>query len=304
MSNEMRVEVSSCCNFKCSICPYPTMNRPRQNMPLKWFVGFVNRILEGPRKYDSITFSGIGEPFLNPEIEFMILFAKQKGLKTTVVTNGSLLDMKTYDMLEELKALDFLRISLPGADQEDYSRITGRSERQYYELTERIDTILARPERTIKLGIYIAVNKCAYPEPIVKRWEKADILEIWKVHNWADRFDNRRVSDFESLTTCGRICNGPLQVLVDGRVAACCFDYEGRLIYGDLKTEGIEAIFESTEYFRIKRAHKSGTGHDYICQVCDQREADKSGYLLYSSFEGNSADRTNRTSTTFERIIK
>jgi len=99
-------------------------------------------------------------------------------------------------------------------------------------------------------------------------------------------------------------------------VIMCCFDYEGVLELGDLKTQSLEGIFRGEAYGKIKRMHESGehclgtivsrvpwhmTTRFTICHECDQRNADKSDVMVYSS-EHDLVERVTLTSTTYKLV--
>jgi len=89
----------------------------------------------------------------------------------------------------------------------------------------------------------------------------------------------------QKVRTCGRPLNTPLQVQVNGTVNMCCFDFNGQLELGDLKTESLKEIFSSPVFKKIVKHHTTGDFRKsgLICEDCDQRNADKSDVLVYDS---------------------
>ncbi len=62
-----------------------------------------------------------------------------------------------------------------------------------------------------------------------------------------------------------------LFVMSNGRLALCCYDYDGVFSLGDLNKETIEEAWNSEEYRNIRQAHREGRGnsiklcHDINC---------------------------------------
>ena len=137
-------------------------------------------------------------------------------------------------------------------------------------------------------------------ESWIEYWkDKVDLLEVWRPHNWADSKDYRAVQK-DKLKTCGRPLNTPLQIQVDGTVNMCCFDFDGKLLLGDLRTQTLEEIFESSMFNKILRYHTSGDyrGSGIICENCDQRNVEKTDAMIYNS-KYDIEERVKKVSTTY-----
>ena len=85
----------------------------------------------------------------------------------------------------------------------------------------------------------------------------------------------------------------------------CCFDTNGVLELGDLKTQTVEEVFSYdpaiTQYQQVYVAHKNGEHGGTICESCDQRNSDKSDVMVYSSTH-DIKERVGLTSTTYGRL--
>jgi hypothetical protein len=93
-------------------------------------------------------------------------------------------------------------------------------------------------------------------------------------------------------------------VQVDGTVNVCCFDYEGQMLVGDLRTQGLGEILDGAPLRRIRALHASGRADELpLCAVCDQREppARKAAHLVFSSAADADA-RVLRTSSAGEAL--
>ncbi len=294
MNNEARIETSTLCNYKCTFCPHKDLNRKKEIMGFDLFIKIIEKL---PKNINTITLSGLGEMFLDPTIFKKIQFLKDLGYIVNALTNGSLM---TEEMVKELNesGIDSIRISIHDIDYLGYNKITGASLREYENVHYLLDNI--------SKDIYsiITVDMIEEDEIKVEMFKqiyekKVDLLEIWKVHNWINWGEYREGK--RSKLTCGRPKNGPLQIQVDGTVNMCCFDYDGELELGDLKTQSIEEIFNSDMYNDIKKYHSGEDIKRKIkCKFCDQLYEKDESVLIYNSKYGN--ERIGTLSTTYKEL--
>ena len=125
-------EVTNTCNFKCDFCPIGESKRKRQHMDFSLFRKGIDDVLTG-RVADTVGFHVLGEPLLYPKIFDALTYAKRKGLRTELTTNGSLLTEARVEKLVEAR-LDTLTVSLQMLDEREHEcRGSGMSFGEYYE---------------------------------------------------------------------------------------------------------------------------------------------------------------------------
>ncbi len=307
-NSEIRFEIINQCNYNCVICTKNILNRPRTVMSYSLFKGMLDKVLEETDQYKNVNFAGMGEPTLNPKLTSMIRYIADKGLRSLLITNGSTLDYNRFLELQDA-GLYSVRVSFHGVTPRGYSRLHGVPEKQFNFVKNNLDFIFKNVKnRKTKILLACVLAKGVNDEdyqPWIDMWkDKADLLEVWRAHNWIDSL-NFRKNQKDKAKTCGRILNGPLQIQVDGTVNACCFDYDGKLVYGDLKSQRLSGIFASMNYDRIAWCHKSGDykNSNLICENCDQRNKDKSEAIIYSS-KYDLEDRVKLTSTSYDRVTE
>jgi radical SAM protein with 4Fe4S-binding SPASM domain len=115
------VEITSACNLRCAMCLVryrPPVNKLAGAMPLALF----RRLLADIPDLRQVTLQGLGEPLLGPDLLPMIRLAKERGIRVGFNSNATLLNR---DRADELVAagLDWLHVSLDGADAETYESI-------------------------------------------------------------------------------------------------------------------------------------------------------------------------------------
>ncbi len=123
----VEIELSAACNLRCVGCwchsellSSDRHGQLQQALPLP--TSRITELLEelaalGVRE---IQFSGSGEPLVNPDAINIINHASALGLRTTLVTNGTLLDAKRVEDLAEA-GLDQATVSLWAGDAETYA---------------------------------------------------------------------------------------------------------------------------------------------------------------------------------------
>lgn len=305
-NNEIRIEVTTKCNYNCVICPREKLTRKKETMCLKLFKYLFDKINSETAQYNTLTFPGMGEPLLDKSLDDKIIYAKKYGFTVLVLTNGSLLTIDRFKKLEDL-GVNSIRVSIYGDSPKSYSAMHGMKNGGLFRKIKKNLTEISKIKKFTKLLLTNNVIN-GYNSSTLDSWmeywiDKVDLIEVWRPHNWVN-VKNYRVIRQEKLKTCGRPFNTPLQVQVDGTVNMCCFDFNGGLLLGGLKTQSLKEIFESQVFKKILRHHTTGVfvSSGLICENCDQRNMDKSDVMIYNSkFEIN--ERVKKLSTTYTDII-
>ncbi len=83
-----QIEITNSCNLNCKMCPRAFLKVPYKHMDMKVYKKVVDK-LEG---INTLTLTGWGEPFYYEKIFDCIRYAKKKGIKVKLTTNGVLLN--------------------------------------------------------------------------------------------------------------------------------------------------------------------------------------------------------------------
>ena len=270
---EIRIETTNACNATCVMCPREKMERLEGVMDMGLFQTIVQQGQE--LGMERVFLGGFGEPLLDPLLVERVRFVKSKGLFCNFISNGSLWDSKFSDALIHA-GLDEIRFSFYGQTQNVYEGVhRGLS----YERTRNgIYSLLNARKRlgqknpTILLYYLVLDENRDMVDAFRKEWEPiADFIEIWKPHNFGDGRKYRDVTRTLKKESCGRPKNGPLQFQYDGTLIPCCYDYNGKMILGDISQQTIPEILSGETYKALRRAHESGDFSNYpYCANCDQ----------------------------------
>ena len=304
---EIRIELTTKCNYDCIMCPNSTMKRKKEMMDNELFYSILDKIMKESSQFKLLTFSGMGEPLLDKNIHNKIQYAiKKYNLRIGLLTNGSsLLNVNKFMQLEK-ECVEYIRISFHNMNPQSYAKITN-SKLSQYDISKNNLTEICKIKKHTKILLTFDVIDKINEDDInifIDYWkDKVDVIDIWKPHNWGTEKSLRKIQE-EKLDSCQRPFSGPLQVQCDGTINMSCFDYDGQLLLGDLKTQSLQEIFNSTEFQHIYTCHKLGNfkNSNLICENCDQRNIDNTNVLVYSS-NIKKEDRVNKFSTSYKDIF-
>lgn len=147
---QLNVFVTNRCNFSCSYC---NRNIDPQSP------GNVYRYTDGSdfkcedlvyllKKYPTIrgvSFVGIGEPFLNPDLLPMARYAKKTRKITNVITNGSLLHKYQGEISKDF---DSISISLHGMSPEELQKVAGVKEHVFRQFVNNVADLVENEKKS------------------------------------------------------------------------------------------------------------------------------------------------------------
>jgi radical SAM protein with 4Fe4S-binding SPASM domain len=227
----------------------------------------VKKIITENSYMSYIYFYNWGEPLLHPDLWEMISFASERKIKTSIITNGTLLKDKIIDRIFQ-SGLSTISFSMDGVG-ENYTSARGF---EYDKLKKGIlEFITEKKKRNldlprIELNVVLKNNDTEYTEKIEKEWRE-----------YVDTINYQPMIKYEEFTRknpCRELWKGNLVVLWDGRVLPCCVDYEGELVLGDVKKESLKDIWKRAN---IKKFRSSHTHFKFmpLCKRCLEAETTK-----------------------------
>lgn len=191
------------CNMKCKFC-YATFDdmHVKQMSMSDAFICIEKLHQAGVQK---ITFAG-GEPLLYKYIKEVIQYAKELGMTTSIISNGSLM---TFDWLYSMiPHLDWIGISIDSLDQYTNSQI-GRSaynKVDYYSLISNIKDMGYR----LKINTVVNAYNCQENMNSFITWANPDrwkVFQTLRVEGQNDRqFDLIKCSDIAYQSFIDRHC--------------------------------------------------------------------------------------------------
>ena len=120
---KLKMECSAICNLRCKMCPLSVGLKRTQGV-LK-FENFKNVFDQINPAYLNLT--GIGEPFMNPDLFKIVKYAKSKKCMVKLDTNGTLVNQKNVKKILETN-IDIISTSIDGVDKKSYEKIRVNSD--------------------------------------------------------------------------------------------------------------------------------------------------------------------------------
>ena len=259
----LRIESTNHCNFECSFCPHPTMERAKGFMREPTIKKLIDEASE--MGFKMLDLRNFGEPIMDKRIAGFASYARSKGFtKIYIHTNGHLLTPKRLDEWGE-GGITEVNLSLspkgefgqtrPGIPVEKYfknieSLVSGQPKFLKILNVDYIRTGLSTPEEEKEFELWLKA---------IGIQKRIDI----ELHNWA-------VGNDRDHFLCHRLWSS-ITVLWNGDVSLCCLDYEGDYNLGNLgdgATENLSEVINSPLYTEIRKNHLAGKFLEK-CASCD-----------------------------------
>ncbi len=279
--NVVVIENTNVCNSHCFMCPHDELHRPLGVMSLDLFKKVVDQCaLLGVSK---ISLHGFGEPLTDRIFPERVKYAKEKGIPHVGTTsNGALM---TKDLAEAviLAGLDQINFSLDAVSPEAYGKIrvglpfktVMENVREFIGLRNR----LGRTKPLVTVDLIENQHNQGETKAFINRWQGiADLVNITTLHTWAGSYKEKVGSGqlhhqnrFIKREPC-RFLWTDLVVNWDGRVSACCQDYEATMVVGDLQTTPLKEVWQGDVLNHLRGIHLKGRMEEIpLCQICDYR---------------------------------
>lgn len=268
MYNKVYVEITNICNMNCSFCH--GHKRKPCTMTSEQFSLILDKLTD---KTKYIYYHLMGEPLVHPLLSRYIKMAGERGYKSIITTNGTLLDKCGDDILDA--GLHKVNISLHsfefGTDEKHKQYVTMLSD--FAKKAADKGTIVVF--RLWNKGCDDGKNEASIEllkENISGDWvENTRGIRIRdKIYlEWGDRFewpDENAEIKGEKFFCYG--LKDQFGILVDGTVVPCCLDSEGVINLGNIFGEDIDDILSSERARAMVEGFKCGIASEDLCKRC------------------------------------
>ena len=271
------IEITNICNRNCSFCPGTA--RPPRRMSLGEFDAVTDR-LRGVTEY--LYYHVMGEPLTHPNLPDFIRLAKEKGFKSAITTNGTLLPSRGQELMEA--GVYKVNVSVHSFEDGEDSSAHGQyldgvldfadeaSRRgvltvlRLWNLDEHGEALGGNNDRTLD---YL---RGRFPDGPSTPWKFSprgarmrDKLHL----EYGDRFE---WPDMEAEDKGGGVfCYGlkdHFAILCDGRVVPCCLDREGAITLGNIFDTPVEDILRSPRAAAMRDGFQRRCATEELCRRC------------------------------------
>jgi len=263
------------CNAHCTNCTYNN-SEIRKSYKDAIFMSeeIFKKIADECGEYNAIIrISGGGEPMLHPQAVELIKYAKQKGAKIGLITNGSLF---TYELLAELieNQIDAIEFSVDACDEETYKKVRPGLDWQRTLHNVKNAIKIRNEEKSSTRIIVSAINQIGVDiKSVEKFWEPiADKVQIRKYLTWGYNKDFS-ADDTPYLSPEERIpCPWLFERLnIDSRgdVTLCGEDIAFKYKFDNIMKHSIKEIWIGKEFTYFREKHLNRCGNEIeICSKC------------------------------------
>jgi len=192
-----------------------------------------------------------------------------KGVAPEFSTNGTVItERNAYDVMEA--GLSKIFFSMDGVDKETYEKI--RVNANYEKVIANFKLFLdVKNKHGFKT--HVIAQMIEQPEQI---GSKDTFTEMWSIpgvdtisYKFLDSWAGTLFQDTIKQPEIERhACAEPFErvaILVNGDVVACCRDWAGLYIYGNLKEQSLYEIWHGEKVNALRQEHLSG---DYVSEPC------------------------------------
>ena len=263
------------CNAKCPNCPYNNSDiRSKYKDALYMPDDLFKRIADECGIFNSyLRISGGGEPMLHPRATELMLYAKSKGCRIGLISNGS--RYKTEDIDAFVKAgVDVLEFSVDAGVEQVYDMVRpGLDWKRLNETIAYAKTLRDNTKSETKIIASIINQEGVDVKQAEEYWqERVDKVQIRKYLTWGYNED-KSADDSPYLPPEKRIpCPWLFERLnIDSRgdVTLCGEDIAFEIVIGNVYKNTIKEIWLGQEFQRLRELHLSGQGHTIpICSKC------------------------------------
>jgi radical SAM protein with 4Fe4S-binding SPASM domain len=218
----LQLEPTFGCNLQCKYCwGSGTVTAERQHfMGQEVFRATADHL---PDTVESVAFSLIGEPLLNPNLGNMIEHVHRKGRRVILFTNGTRLTGERLKMVAR-SHLSVVNVSIE-PDRETALENRGIELDRIRANVRELHRI-KRPELQIKASCVITPNNIDRLDKIRGYWD--GLISEFK---FAPCF---YISANAPISMCLEAWRGNFNILTSGDVSPCCFDGNADLIIGNV----------------------------------------------------------------------
>jgi MoaA/NifB/PqqE/SkfB family radical SAM enzyme len=283
---EIRIENTNSCAYKCVMCPREKQTRDIGFMSVEDFSLVLDRIKSFQGMFH---LHGFGEPLLDRRlVEKIALLKKKHPASRNLIFSTLGVSVKEDFFSKVLEAgLNGIIVSLYGYTNEAYQKIHG---------IDRLDTVkknlvsLAEAKKrfqnsfrcSIKISDPVLGSTLPIEEDLARDAFRSWVKDLgFDVHPWsyAHNFGEGRGYNLPNSEKMCPVIIGKrkniLHVTWDLNVIPCCFDFNATIPFGNLRSQTLEEIFSSPEYFAFVVAHRTSDLSAYpACQNCEKHDAE------------------------------
>jgi MoaA/NifB/PqqE/SkfB family radical SAM enzyme len=307
----VHIECTNRCPARCVMCPMDIMKREPGVMEFEFFERLVREVSRYP-EVEELHMHGFGEPTLDKQLPRKVALAKKLGIQYTyIVTTGSLLTKETAKNLI-LAGLDGMKFSFYGMSAKTYEATHRRL--KFDKVVRNIETFfnirdqLKASNPQVRFQFAREVAPPEEFEAFVNHWrpymdaDRGDVFYDTGLHNWGGAKAYNEQRDRNEIPRC-RWPFRDMQILWNGKVVPCCYDYDATVILGDVRNSTIEEVWFGQAYESFRQIWRDkNVASIPICAKCDEPFGFFQAHEIERSLQPEPRDVLSRTGMLKDKI--
>lgn len=268
MYSRAYVEITNICNMRCSFCH--GHSRAPGRMRREDFSRVLDQ-LSGQTNY--LYYHLMGEPLTHPELPLFLRMAKERGFRSVITTNGTLLGQRGGEILSAgVHKVSLSLHSFEEGNDEAYARYM-TDVTDFADAASRAGTIVVF--RLWNKGYDGGLNDRVFTflrSRFAGEWEEntRGIRIRDKLHlEWGERFT---WPDQDAPVQGERVfCYGlrdHFGILCDGSVVPCCMDSDGVITLGNVFHQELSDILTSPRAVAMSQGFECRAATEELCRRC------------------------------------
>lgn len=255
---QLQLELSTYCNSNCTMCLRDKLERTQGTMPTERAINIIEEAIS--MGVELLKPQWFGETLLANNWKQIVGYAKGRGMKIMLITNGSLMDKQNREFI--LANVDKIFISIDSHNRDVYEKI----------------------RRGLKFDRVVGNIKSLYEER--KKVESKTTIFVTAVELEETKYDIEGFKDFfksmsdrvtinqevyckapdkvKRTVVCQHRVDRRLVVGWDGKCYLCCHDWLGKYEIGDLNKNSMQEIWEGDD----RKFYLKNLNNLAICQQC------------------------------------
>jgi radical SAM protein with 4Fe4S-binding SPASM domain len=289
------LEISSICNLNCEMCGSQNSTRPKKQMDWDIFTKSVDQLhdmgINWVRTYT------INEPFVNDNIIEILEYLDKKGMTAYFSTNGTLVH-KFIEKVKDTNLKNFeIKFSIDAATKETYEKIRkGAKFEKVIENLKLVNEYKQKYYNDLKIGLVYLVSSDtlaeipAFIENFAKYFNKeCMVFALLTEHNLGkeNKFRESRLNyKVYPNIPCVNLKANNLAIHNNGDFSICCADYNGEMVFGNIKEQSIKEAWNNGKIIQLREANFN---HDLAslpkpCKAC-KLSAQFHGFIINKIIE-------------------
>ena len=282
--DEMHLEMTTACNFRCDFCPLVELQRPASRLEYSLIEQILSECAEH-RLTNRVTFHLMGEALLHPQCMDVLRLCREYKMRTRLVTNGALYKEEKYREMFEL--VDTLDISFRTVDDMEVQQV-----QEKLTFDEYLDKVVAAVNlrasipsspTQIRLRLFISQKTMPSLEALCRRLDipsaslGAGAIRPYQEFNPRDwlTFLCEAELDWRHTRNLYRSKFGNCQeyeksfsIISNGSVTSCCWDAHGENIMGNLNEHSLAQILENETSQSFRNSFRKHICPTEKCRKC------------------------------------